>query len=230
MLFTNIQKTVRTLVDLRVGEKTVEQVTQCKLLGVTFHSHLKWNIHYQGLARSLNTVNFKLRALRDVVEFDVLRTVYFTEFQSRISYGILLWGNKPPQSEIFLTQKRAIRTLAGVSGTTSCRPLFVKYKILTLTSLFIYHTAIFVHQNKFAFVRENNSVHSYNIRQQTIHQPSHRLAVTGNSPFYCGIKIFNHLPNDLKVLQLNHFKIKLKKLLLEKCYYSMSEFFQDQLM
>ena len=218
------------MASLRVGERTVEQVTQCKLLmGVTFQSHLKWNIHCQGLAKSLNTVNFKLRALRGVVEFDVLRAVYFSEFQSRITYGILIWGNKPPQSEIFLTQKRAMRTLAGVSGTTSCRPLFVEYRILTLTSLFIYHIAIFVHQNKSAFVRENNTIHPYNIRQQTIHQPSHRLAVTGSSPFYYGIKIFNHLPNDFKILQLNHFKIKLKNLLLVKCYYSLNEFFHDSL-
>ena len=40
-------------------------------------------------------------------------------------------------------------------------------------------------------------------------------------------KIFNHLSNDIKNLPLTTFKRKLRSYLIEKCFYNLDEFFNN---
>jgi hypothetical protein len=50
--------------------------------------------------------------------------------------------------------------------------------------------------------------------------------------YYQGIKIYNHLPKDIKDLSsnVNKFKLSFKKYLLDNSFYSLKEYFDTQLM
>lgn len=48
------------------------------------------------------------------------------------------------------------------------------------------------------------------------------------TPSYIGSKLFNKLPLKLRGLSLSLFKIKIKKFLIRKCYYSVEEFLTDE--
>ncbi len=71
--------------------------------------------------------------------------------------------------------------------------------------------------------------HIYNTRfRNQLQFPIHRLKLFENIPHYMGLKLYNKLPSRLKELNLNQFKIVVKKLLIRKEYYHVNEFLDDQ--
>ncbi len=71
-----------------------------------------------------------------------------------------------------------------------------------------------------------SDVHEYNTRQRHQHRQSqHRLEISASLPQNMGPKLFNKLPDHIK-LENNHkiFKNKLKKFLVEESFYSVGEF------
>lgn len=77
----------------------------------------------------------------------------------------------------------------------------------------------------------NGAEHIYNTRhREDLRIPKHRLVATQNNMHYWGIKLYNHLPQSLKQLQTIRFAGTIKRVLIEKEYYTMDEFFSDRLM
>jgi S-ribosylhomocysteine lyase LuxS involved in autoinducer biosynthesis len=76
-----------------------------------------------------------VKALRNILSQPVLRTIYFAKFQSKLGYGIILWGAENSSKKVFIMQKNMFQTIKGVNNRVSCRKIFKDYKILTLTSL-----------------------------------------------------------------------------------------------
>jgi hypothetical protein len=64
-----------------------------KFLGIYIDSNLKWFKHIQYLSSKLQSVIFALNELRNIVDFETLMTLYYANFQSIISYGVMFWGN-----------------------------------------------------------------------------------------------------------------------------------------
>jgi hypothetical protein len=54
-----------------------------------------------------------------------------------------------------------IRSMAGVSSSTSCRQLFKELKILTLASLYIFEVTCFI-KKYCQSLEQNSEVHQYN--------------------------------------------------------------------
>jgi hypothetical protein len=86
-----------------------------------------------------------LRKLQPIVSEQVLRMVYFSYFQSQLSYGIIFWGSSSSMKSIFVVQKRAIGVLLRQGPKGSCREGFRKMGILTVPCLYTriyiyYHT------------------------------------------------------------------------------------------
>jgi hypothetical protein len=75
----------------------------------------------------------------------------------------------------------------------------------------------------------NSEIHELNTRnKQNLHFPATKLSLVQKGVLYSGIKIFNHLPADIKSFSKNTklFKYKLKNLYLEQPIYSLEEFYQ----
>jgi hypothetical protein len=63
-----------------------------------------------------------------------------------LSYGIVVWGHsaKANTTKIFVLQKRAVRYTAGLKHLDSCRNSFRNLNILTVYSLYIQETIMYV--------------------------------------------------------------------------------------
>jgi hypothetical protein len=86
---------------------------------------------------------------------------------------------------------------------------------------------MFVVKNKDSF-KTNSDIHSFNTRSNhVLHIPVANLAVFQKAVWYCGIKVYNHLPPTLK--QLSHdvlkFKMALKRFLLANSFYTLDEYY-----
>lgn len=117
---------------------------KAKFLGVTIDTKLNWKAHSEELNKRLSTSSYVLWKLSYVVNSDALVTAYHGIVGSVLRFGILFWGNSTNKQMLFKSQKRCIRAMFGLDIRDSCKPYFIKHKILTLPSLFIYETAIFL--------------------------------------------------------------------------------------
>jgi hypothetical protein len=61
-----------------------------------------------------------------------------------LSYGIVVWGHSALTRRIFILQKGAVRYTAGLKHLESCRGSFRNLKILTVYSLYIQETILYV--------------------------------------------------------------------------------------
>jgi hypothetical protein len=152
--------------------------------------------------------------------------VYFAYFHSIMEYGIMFWGSSGESKKIFLQQKKIIRIMSGSSSRTSCKPLFQKLKILTLTSQYILSLMRLLTSNldKFTF---SSSIHNFNTRQRLkLYKPAAHLKLYQGIPYYACIRTYNKLPDDLalQVTNKKQFLLQLKKYLIDRPYYTLHEF------
>jgi hypothetical protein len=91
----------------------------------------------------------------------------------------------------------------------------------------IYIPNTFVIKNKDQFI-PNSQVHKINKRQTSnLYLTSANLTIYQKGVYYSGIKIYNHLPTDIKNLSgdKNKVKLALKGSVLHNSFYSLEEYF-----
>lgn len=212
---------------IKINNKSIEQVHSTKFLGVHIDSTLNWEIHIDNLCKKLSSVCYALYRLKQVANKNVVLSYYYAQFFSRIAYGIIFWGSSHFAARVFKVQKKAIRNIAGVSMFASCRDLFKTYQVLTLASLYVLEIVCFVKQNITEFLN-NNFHHNYDTRgQDKLLIPLHSLTLYEKNPYYIGIQLYNRLPDSIKEINSKIvFKNKVKKLLLDKSFYTIDEYLE----
>jgi hypothetical protein len=109
----------------------------------------------------------------------------------------------------------------------SCRDWFKEMKILPLCSQYIYSLMLYIINNIHLFVR-NAEVHNINTRQKVnLFPPSTSFTKVLKGAYYLGIKIYNHLPGELKQISNDpkSFEPALKRFLHTNCFYTLNEYF-----
>jgi hypothetical protein len=197
-------------------------------LGIQIHDSFNWNSHIEYIIPKLSTACYVMRSIKQFMSYSTFKTVYYSYFNSIISYGLPFWGNSPHAIKIFRLQKRIIRIMMGCTTRTSCRNLFSSLEILPFISQYILSLMLFVAKNKhyFTMISENNI---RNTRQaNNLYQPSSNLTLHQRGVHYMGIKIFNNLPPYIKETYSNvrKFEIQLKHFLHTHCFYTLEEYFQ----
>ena len=108
----------------------------------------------------------------------------------------------------------------------SCREFLKIFSILLLTPQYIYSITVFVVNNRQYFM-ENSKLYDIEIRKnKNLFQPQSNLSVYQRGPLHAGIKIYNNLPDQIKLLSsnINQFKIALKEFLQLHSFYSLAEY------
>ena len=128
--------------------------------------------------------------------------------------------------QMFVLQKRALRTMLKLHYIEHCKDYFKLHEILPLPCLYILDCVTFVKKHPDIF-RHEQKVHSYETRNinQKIKLPKTRLKLVDNGPYCKCIVLYNKLPEFYKMLNnLSFFKSEVKKLLLRHCFYSVKEY------
>ena len=118
-----------------------------------------------------------------------------------------------------------IRIMTGYTSRISCRTLFKKLEILTLTSQYILSLIRFLSSNLEIYT-SNTSVHDINTRRKLkLNKPAARLTMYQRCFCYNKINIYNKLPDYLVELVSNKkcFVLQLKKISV-KPFYSLEEY------
>lgn len=155
-----------------------------------------------------------------------VKIAYFAYFHNVISYGIIFWGSyKSNLQKIFKIQKHAIRIITNSPRKSSCRNLFKELNILPVPCILIFHCLLYVRKNITLFQR-NLDVHTYSTRTRNdLHIDRKNKTISLRNLHCLGIRLYNKIPIDIKESKTTIlFKKKVKKLLLQKCFYSIEEF------
>ena len=153
---------------LNIDNYPIKKVSSAKFLGVTIDESLTWDEHIKTLKRKLNHATSTLCRLRCSLPDHLHRQLYYTLFESHLSYCISVWGGaaKTRISSIFIAQKYCLRVLFGdrdayLNKFKTCartrlfneqhldskfykkehtKPLFKEQGILSVHNLYTYHT------------------------------------------------------------------------------------------
>lgn len=223
--FSNYNKNnIFTNLTLKYQNVIIEEIHETKFLGIILDRNCNWKAHTDKLCSNINRFVYALRRLKKVSCVKTTLAAYHGYIGSVLRYGLLLWGNSTYSNKVFLSQKKCIRAICGAGPLESCRPLFKKLGLLTLTSLYILEIGIFVKKHPELYAKATE------FKKFASRDPT-RLAVSLCRSTLCqkncyimSIKIFNKIPKHIRELPLNHFKIKLKKCLVQSCFYTINEF------
>ncbi|GFG29580.1 hypothetical protein Cfor_01706 [Coptotermes formosanus] len=209
-------------------EESITNATEIKFLGLIIDDTLSWRQHIDQIISKISTACYALRNIKHIVPLDTLKVIYFAHIHSIISYGIILWGCSSYANKVFLLQKKIIRIITNTKPRDSCREIFKNMEIMTLYSQYIYSLTLYTINNKHLF-NTNNEIHKYRTRyNNNLHLPIVNLSKFHKGAYISGVKIFNHLPQYIKILanDQNRFKSTLKRFLYHHSFYSMDEYYE----
>lgn len=209
----------------------VECVDTFTLLGLDLDIHMTWKAHIHKIKSKLSSFLYALRELKKSTDLKTALSTYYAYAYAWLKYGIILWGNSVDVDELFILQKKCVRILVHIENDESCKPHFKKLDILTLTSIYILEICKFVRQYPNFFIKISDQPRRYALRsrfENTLVIPQSKLKLHSTSPYVASIKIYNKIPNDIRREENDKIFIKrVKNLLIQNCYYSLNDFFND---
>jgi hypothetical protein len=219
----------------------VDVCTSGKLLGLVVNNNMSWSEHCDKVANKLRSLTFLFTILREKITEQMLKVVYYAYINSHILYSLVIWGGSSHTKKVFLAQKRVIRSMSGLrywrsnAALDSCKPLFKKYNILTVYSLYILECMKFVKKFPDKFLRqldvENAKVHETRSKKKKIcendlYVSTCSLDLSAENPNVMIPRIFNALPVHIKMIDDDKdFLAAVHKIVLHYQYYDMNEFF-----
>ena len=129
MRFRHTRGGVKSPINLQLNKENINYKSEVKFLGVWLNETLKWDHHVQYLTKKLGKVCFAIRIIKNVADLNTVKTLYFSSYQSLLTYGIIFWGNSTKSKEIFILQKKVVRIIVGAKLFEPCRKRFRKFGI-----------------------------------------------------------------------------------------------------
>jgi hypothetical protein len=217
-LFTN--KKNLSLPIIQINDKKLQHRNCSKLLGIDIDNKLNFSLHISKVSSKLAYCSHIITQLKNNINVNILKLIYFAFAQSLIQYGITIWGN---------TSKASLRPIKKIQeiiikniGYTSELPQYnyKKLEIMDVDTLYFYNTACFVYKcfNGLSndiinnLITVNNGI-NYNLRNRDLlSYPQFTLQCSTKDISWQGPKIFNSLPENIqRSPTLKTFKKMLKE-------------------
>ena len=124
----------------------------------------------------------------------IFKSIYFTNCNSNIKYGIISGVNSSNSGKIFTLQKKIMRRMAVAPPKTSCSSLFKQLREFTCprrTHTFIKE----LHCQQSVTFTNNSSIHNINTRHKHyFHRQNGNPSHLKKSAFHARIRTCNNLP------------------------------------
>ena len=93
VIFHPPKKKLTKSISILVNNKSIEQKDYVKYFCVFIDSHLKFKKHIHQLSKKISRSIGILAKLRLFVSQDILIQLYYSLFNSFLTYGLIIWGN-----------------------------------------------------------------------------------------------------------------------------------------
>ena len=94
------------------------------------------------------SANFALNSSKNFLSLQIRRTLYYSLFDSHLTFGNLLWGCADPKllKKVETLQKKCIRNVALKKSVSHTEPIFKDLRILKFADKLSFSRLTFVHQ------------------------------------------------------------------------------------
>ena len=132
VIFKSKEKKFEGDLTIKLCGKRLYPTESVKYLGVKIDADLSWQYHVNDLTIKLNRANALLFKMRKYVSLKILRSIYFANFESYLSYCCLVWAqNRSTIQRIVISQKtKAIRIINFQPRNSHISSLFKQNFIL----------------------------------------------------------------------------------------------------
>ena len=106
--------------------------------------------HIQKIRPKLVLANYQLSKCKFNTPFNIKLGIYHSLFESHVRFGAVMYGSAPESEleELFVQQKRAVRTITNAHFIAHTDPIFYELKILKLDDLLNLERLLVVHKFK----------------------------------------------------------------------------------
>ena len=103
---------------LSIGNKSIKQVKQCKMLGVEIDQHLTWKSNTENICEKVNSGIFALRRLKPFVDNYTLLYVYNSVVRPYFNYYFEVWRvfGEMQSTRLQKLQNRSARIIMNMSN------------------------------------------------------------------------------------------------------------------
>jgi hypothetical protein len=197
----------------------IEEVEHLKYLGITLDAQLNWNQHIQNLKKHLVIACRKFYYLRKLCTDRILNMLYCALVESRLQYGITMWGGAYLNSvnPLIIGQKFIIRVMSKKPARYHSLILFRDREILPLRYLYFYKVLEVFYRQSGQNPNDINYSHPTLRSRGTIVPPRPRKEKFRRFFLYVAPHVFNTLPIEIKnSINYKSFKSLVKRWLIEK--------------
>lgn len=196
----SVQHTREAFDSFCLDDKTIiKSSQQVKYLGIIIDRSLRWNLHSKQLVNKIRGLLSKFRTLRQYLNIQQLRVIYYALVQSQLAYGIVGWGGAYDANikNLEIVQKWLLRVILCRSRLYSSDKLYEEAGVFDIRQLYCYTLLIRQYTNR------NNIksfTHGYPTRQRDVLCRTIRCKKTvgQRSSSYIEQKLFNVAPKSIK--------------------------------
>ena len=148
VIFKSKQKKLECDLKLKLCSKRLYPTKSVKHLGVKIDTKLSWQYHVNDLSIKLNRANVLAFEIRKYFSLKILRSVYFSIFDSYLSYYCLAWAQnrRTIQRILIFKKKKAVRIINFQPRNYHTGPLFKQNSILKFQDKIFLENILFVNK------------------------------------------------------------------------------------
>ena len=124
LFFRSPTKVITDFPKLKIDGKLLHPSQNVKYLGIQIDEFLSFNKHADYMVSKLRRNNGMLSKIRHFVPVNVLRSIYYSIFESHLTYCCNVWGQKgnPIVDKLISLQNKALRIITFSAPRESSRP------------------------------------------------------------------------------------------------------------
>ena len=174
MLFKGKRK-IRKGIEIKIDNRMINQVSETKFLGIYIDENLSWKSHIQNITQNVARATGILYKVRQILDTNTLRNLYFTFVYPYLTYCVHVWGNacKTYLTKLGKLQDKIMRIITYSTYKAHSDSLYNALKLLKIKDIHKLSIGIFM----FKYINSElpdifismfkcrHQVHNYNTRQ-----------------------------------------------------------------
>ena len=198
----------------------LKQISTAKFLGVIIDDQLKWKPQVDDLKTKLSKITGIVFRIRDKVNKECLRQIYFALVYPHLLYCSAVWGGayKTDLDALFIAQKKILRVMNYKGRYEHTNILFNRYNLLKLYDILDLQAALFVYKSLNYYSMDTGfQPLPPSRRVNELRIPLYLTTHSQHSILVRGTRLWNQFSNELRSSKSSHvFKNKYMKILLRK--------------
>lgn len=200
-------------------EFNIESTDHIKYLGIYIDCHMRWDVHINYLIKKIRGIIYKFKQIKQILEFNQLKIIYYALIESQLQYGIIGWGGvmNIHLNNLNIIQKRILKIMLNRSPQYPSKLVYAEAKVLDIKFIYCKTLLNYYYKNKNKY---NVICHQYSTRLRNIIGlvlPTAVKTLTQKCFTYIIPRLCNILP--IKIKQLNNiykYKREIQKWLLNE--------------